>query len=398
MDRILVGILQGVSFMGMKGRIIRLYPKKEEKKYFSLCFRFSNRAWNICHANYLAHRQAKKCNLNPTFRNDGKSITNNKDDLDKKADSKIKNYVTKSYNQAWKKSHTEKETSTPKFHSFRKSKKSYTTDKPKFEGKKLILPKCKPIKFKGELLDYEIANITIFMKNNKYYASIIYKNVEIPPLVNTNRDLGIDWGEITFLALSDDIKINPIINHELEEKINYLTRELSYKKLYSKNWYRLKTKIDKLKEKRTNRLKDWYHKLTTQLVKNYDNIFIEKLNYKTIHQKAKKFVSKLKKTYYQFGTFKTMTNYKLNWYKNTKLIEIDANNTSKTCSTCGYIKKDLNIHIRTWKCPVCKSNHDRDINASKNILKRGLEKINNNHGRQELPSLAEIGESMTETS
>ena len=356
----------------MKGRIIRLYPKRQEKEFFSLCFRFNNRAWNMCHANYLAHLQAKKYNLNPGHRNDGKSVTNSKDELDRKADSKIKNYVVKNYGQAWKKHYTEG-TGRPRFHSFKKSRKSYTTDKPVFNGNYLLLPKCKnKIKFKGDLLDHDIANITIFMKNNKYYASIIYKNVEITPMVNTNKDLGIDWGESTFLTLSKGIKINPFIDHDLEEKINNLNFDLSKKTLHSKSWYRLKNKIDKLKEKRTNRLKNWYHKLTTKLVKNYDNIFIEKLNYKTIHQEAKKFVSKIKKTYYQFGTIKKMLDYKLSWYKNTKLIEVSAKNTSKICHVCNYVHPDLGIHIREWICPVCKSNHDRDINASINILNRGL--------------------------
>jgi putative transposase len=356
----------------MKGRIIRLYPKKEEIEYFNLCFRFNNRAWNICHANYLAYLQAKKNNLNPGYRNDGKSITNNKDELDRKADSKIKNYVVKAYNQAWKKHYTEK-VGKPQFHSFRKTRKSYTTDKPIFNNNYLSLPKCKnKIRFRGELLNNNIANITVFMKNNKYYASIIYKNVEILPMINTNNDLGIDWGETTFLTLNNGNKINPVINYELEDKINCLNFDLSKKKLHSKSWYKLKLRIDKLKEKRTNRLKDWYHKLTTQLVRDYDNIFIEKLNYKTIHQEAKRFVSKLKKTYYQFGTVKTMLNYKLKWYKNTNLIEVNAKNTSRMCSSCGYIHRDFGIHIRSWVCPFCSVEHDRDINASINILNKGL--------------------------
>jgi len=358
--------------MVMKGRIIRLYPKKEEKEFFSRCFRFSNRAWNMCHQNYLAHTQAKKYNLNPGYRNDGKSITNNKDDLDKKADSKIKNYVVKAYSQSWKNHYNEPEVGKPDFHSYRKRRKSYTTDKPVFEGNKLILPKCEPIRFRGELLDNEIANITIFMKNNNYFASILFKNVEITPLANTNQDLGVDWGETAFLTLSNGTKINPIIDQKLEEEIDYLTRELSYKKLYSNSWYKLKNKIDKLKSKRTNRLKDYYHKLTTKLVTDYDNIFIEKLNYKVIHQEAKQFVNKLKKTYYQFGKFKDLVNYKLNWYKNTKLVEVSAKNTTKLCSSCGYLYTNINIQIRKWICPVCNSNHDRDVNAAVNILNRGL--------------------------
>jgi len=239
------------------------------------------------------------------------------------------------------------------------------------------------------------------MKNNKYYASINYKNVKITPITNTNQDLGIDWGETTFLTLNNTTKINPIINYQLENKINYLVRELSYKQKYSKSWHRLKNKIDKLKEKRTNQLLDWYHKLTTQLTHEFDNIFIEKLNYKTIHQEQKRFVSKLKKNYYQFGKFKELLKYKLKWYKNIQLIEVNPKNTSQLCNTCGYLHKDLKIHTRQWTCPQCKNTHDRDINAAKNILNRGREILlnkNNITGRQELSSVGKITESLTETS
>jgi putative transposase len=328
----------------------------------------------MCHENQLAYNQAKQLFNNVSYPNHGKSITNNKDSLDKKADSKIKNYVVKSYGQALKKYYNQ-ETNKPKFHSFRKSKKSYTTDKPKFEGNKLILPKCEPIKFRGEILNNEIAHITIFMKNNKYYASITYKNVEITPITNTNEDLGIDWGETTFLTLSNETKINPYIDQTLENEINYLQRELSYKVAHSNSWYRLKNKIDKLKEKRSNQLNDWYHKITTELVRNFDTIYIEKLNYMAIHQKAKRYVNKLKKTYYQFGKVKKLLSYKLQWYKNTNLVEVDPKNTSKICSNCNYLYKNLTIHMRKWKCPICKTYHDRDVNASINILNRGLELI-----------------------
>lgn len=137
-------------------------------------------------------------------------------------------------------------------------------------------------------------------------------------------------------------------------------------------------------------MKDWYHKLTTELVSDYDNIYIEKLNYKSIHQEAKQYVSKVKKVYYQFGAVKTMLDYKLGWYKGTKLVEVSAKNTSKICNFCGYIKKDLVLDDREWECPVCRLYHNRDINASINILNRGRS--------QGLASLDEIVESTASAS
>lgn len=106
-------------------------------------------------------------------------------------------------------------------------------------------------------------------------------------------------------------------------------------------------------------------------MKEYDQVYIEKLNYRHIHQEAKRYVSKIKKTYYQFGTVKTMLNYKLEWYKSTELVEVDPKNTTKTCNVCGYLNNDLTITMRSWECPNCNLYHDRDINASINILNRG---------------------------
>ena len=93
------------------------------------------------------------------------------------------------------------------------------------------------------------------MKNNKYYANVIYKNVEITPLLNTNEDLSIYWEKPQFLTLNNGRKANPFSDNELEDKINSQNFDLSRKQLHSKSWYKIKLQIDKLKEKCTNRLK-----------------------------------------------------------------------------------------------------------------------------------------------
>jgi transposase len=72
------------------------------------------------------------------------------------------------------------------------------------------------------------------------------------------------------------------------------------------------------------------------------------------------------------GTFYTMLEYKANWNERS-FVKIDRFfPSSKTCSSCGWIKQDLTLDIREWACPICGEKHDRDFNASKNILKQGL--------------------------
>ena len=77
-----------------------------------------------------------------------------------------------------------------------------------------------------------------------------------------------------------------------------------------------------------------------------------------------------------WSRFKEILTYKAGWY-GRKVISIDRwFPSSKTCSHCGYIKKDLTLNDREWVCPVCCVNHDRDINAAINIKNEGLKKLN----------------------
>lgn len=109
------------------------------------------------------------------------------------------------------------------------------------------------------------------------------------------------------------------------------------------------------------------HKLTTQLVKDYDVICIENLNVKGMVQNRKlsRAISDL-----GFYEFKRQLIYKANqWGKVVK--EVDRfYPSSKTCSNCGFVmaKADLTLNVRNWQCPSCHKQHDRDVNASINIL------------------------------
>jgi putative transposase len=380
-------------------RKIRLYPNTKQKEFFERCFRFSNKAWNICHSMKMESLEVLYIFRNK-YNDYGKAVTASKDSIDKKADSKIKNYVVKAYNNAWSKYYNEYLPKNsydskkpwlgqPNFRSYRKSKFSYTSDKPKFDGNKIILPVIKAVKFRGEVLDEDIANFTVSEKNGKYYCSIIYKNVEMSSLPHTNEDLGMDWGETNFYTCSDNTKLNPVINFELEKKINTLTSKLSCKtgskkgQRRSNNYNRLLHRINKLKEYRSNVLDDWEHKISLDLVKNYDDIYIEELNHKKLHFEKKHGVMAAKKLYYRAGMFLQKITYKLKWYKGNDLVEIDKNGTSKTCSKCGTYFKELpknHSNEDTWTCTNCSTVHDGDINAAFNIRTKGRNKIGRESG------------------
>ena len=112
--------------------------------------------------------------------------------------------------------------------------------------------------------------------------------------------------------------------------------------------------------------KDYLHKLTTHLVKQYDVIVIENLKVKNLqknHHLAKSIANS------SWSIFRQMLEYKCQWY-GKKLIAVDPKNTSRICSKCGYNSGKKPLDIREWTCPKCQAHHDRDINAAVNILNK----------------------------
>ena len=148
-------------------------------------------------------------------------------------------------------------------------------------------------------------------------------------------------------------------------------RKLS-KKQYNSNRYNktLKT-LGKWINKKKNRLKDAYHKISLYLVKNYDIICMETLDLKEMFQNKDVSTQLQSIGLYQLVE---MIKYKCKWY-GKKLIQISQwFSSSKKCNKCGHIHKNLK-NEKEWTCPHCKTHHDRDINASRNIEDEGFVKF-----------------------
>jgi putative transposase len=122
---------------------------------------------------------------------------------------------------------------------------------------------------------------------------------------------------------------------------------------------------------------DNLHKISTDLIKKYDTIFLEDLNIKGMvkNHKLAKHISDA-----SWGKFVEFLKYKALW-NNKKIINIDRFfPSSKTCNCCGYINQNLKLDIREWTCPSCNTVLDRDLNAAKNILKEGNKIISSGTG------------------
>lgn len=240
------------------------------------------------------------------------------------------------------------------------------------EENQLLIPKFKGgIKInlhreiKGNIQFATISKST----TGKYYVSLTCE-VQHQPYEKTNSKVGIDTG-IKDLAILSDGKVYgniKTLKNNLK-KLKYNQRQLSKKIKGSSSRNKQRKNLVIIHEKITNVRKDYLHKVSTEIVKNHDIISVEDLAVKNI-MKNHKLAQAMSDV--SLGSFYSMLEYKSGW-NDKQFVKIDRFfPSSKMCSNCGWINQDLTLNIREWTCPSCGEKHDRDFNASKNILKQGL--------------------------
>ena len=252
----------------------------------------------------------------------------------------------------------------------------------KIKETSLQLPKLKNIKCSRhlDLSSKKINSVTVTKTSSgKIIASIQYED-EVCSLPKTNQFVGIDLGLHDFCILSNGEKFkNHKFLHQTEIKLHKEQRKLS--RMYeqakrdkrslkdSKNFQKQKIKVARLHEKIANQRSDYLDKLSIQLVREYDIIYVEDIHTKGIlknHKLAKSV------TDVAWNTFLSKLEYKCLWYGKI-LHKIDRwYPSTQICHVCGHIDGKKLLSIRKWECSSCHAIHDRDVNAAINILNEGL--------------------------
>ena len=208
-------------------------------------------------------------------------------------------------------------------------------------------------------------------KSGNFFLSILIEmeDAELKRFEHTNKQVGIDLGVKDFVITSDgEVFENKHFFKKEEKQIKKLQRQLSKKVKGSNNRKKAQVRIAKLFERITNKKDAYIHYVANELLSYFDTIFMEDLNVQGMLRNHH-----LAKAIQEVGFYKfkeTLVNKAL--VNNKQVVFIDRfYPSSKTCSVCGYKKRDLRLSDREWTCPICGTKHDRDINAAMNILLEG---------------------------
>lgn len=189
-----------------------------------------------------------------------------------------------------------------------------------------------------------------------------------------NNQIGLDLGIKDFCIASNGVKYeNPKFLNKYQKRLAKLQRQLAHKQKGSKNYNKQRIKIAKCYEKIANSRLDYLHKISHEIISENQVIVSENLDIKNMlknHYLARSIID------VSWHEFIRQLEYKAKW-NDRQYIKIDRFfASSQICSNCGFKNtKVKDLSIREWQCSNCGSIHDRDINAAKNILKKGLKLV-----------------------
>lgn len=205
--------------------------------------------------------------------------------------------------------------------------------------------------------------------SGRYFVSCSCE-FESKPMPITAKTVGIDVGLKDLFVTDTGLKTgNPRHSAKYEKRLTLLQRRLSKKQKGSSNRAKAKLKVAKLHAKIADCRLNNLHKLSRRLINENQVVCVESLKVKNMirNPKLSKAIADA-----SWGEFVRQLQYKAEWAGRTVVAIDQFFPSSKRCNCCGYTLPKLALNTRYWVCPECNTDHDRDVNAAKNIKAAGL--------------------------
>ena len=354
----------------------RIYPNKEQEKLIHKTFGCCRFVYNrmLSERKEIYEKTGKAVRLTPAkYKKEYVWL--------KEVDSLALANVQLNLEAAYQKFFKEEKAGFPKFKSKHRSRKSYTTNvvngNIRLVNGRLRLPKVGFIKIRQHRAvpeEYILKSVTVSMESSgKYYASLLYEYFVSESQAAGKRPeemtiLGIDFAMTGLAVFSNgECAEYPMYYRKSQKKLAREQRKLSHCHRGSRGYERQRKKVARCHEKTRDQRRDYLHKLSRKIADSYDTVSVEDIDMKAMSRSLNFGKSVMDDS---FGMFRVMLKYKLE-DQNKELVKVDRFfPSSKMCSRCGRVKKELALNERIYQCG-CGNCMDRDVKAAGNIREEG---------------------------